>query len=136
KQGMRGMPASELPPLGAVMRDGWHFLVPVAVLVYLLALHTSPMRVGFYAVISVVAVAVLRYLVWFLFIAPRQGQPVDVAKLRAAMAAGLSTLVHGLSLGARNAVAVSMACAIAGIIVGVVGLTGLGLKFSSIMMSF
>ncbi len=39
-------------------------------------------------------------------------------------------------LGARNAVAVSMACAIAGVIVGVVGLTGLGLKFSSMMIAF
>ncbi|HSH14353.1 MAG TPA: TRAP transporter large permease subunit, partial [Desulfurivibrionaceae bacterium] len=42
----------------------------------------------------------------------------------------------GLELGARNAVAVSMACAVAGVIVGVVGLTGLGLKFSSMMMAF
>jgi TRAP-type uncharacterized transport system fused permease subunit len=49
---------------------------------------------------------------------------------------GLLKLVGGLELGARNAVAVSMACAVAGIIVGVVGLTGLGLKFSSMMMAF
>jgi len=41
-----------------------------------------------------------------------------------------------MELGARNAVAVSMACAVAGIIVGVVGLTGLGLKFSSMMIAF
>ncbi|MCB1407141.1 MAG: TRAP transporter large permease subunit, partial [Rhodobacteraceae bacterium] len=37
---------------------------------------------------------------------------------------------------ARNAVAVSVACAVAGIIVGVVGLTGLGLKFSAMMLAF
>ena len=44
--------------------------------------------------------------------------------------------MQGLELGARNAVAVSMACAVAGIIVGIVGLTGLGLKFSAMMLAF
>jgi len=44
--------------------------------------------------------------------------------------------LSALELGARNAVAVSMACAVAGIIVGVVGLTGLGLKFSAMMLAF
>jgi TRAP-type uncharacterized transport system fused permease subunit len=50
--------------------------------------------------------------------------------------AGFAKLIEGLELGARNAVAVSMACAVAGIIVGIVGLTGLGLKFSSMMLAF
>jgi TRAP-type uncharacterized transport system fused permease subunit len=45
-------------------------------------------------------------------------------------------LLQGLELGARNAVPVSIACAIAGIVVAVVGLTGLGLKFSSMMIAF
>ncbi|AUN94406.1 TRAP transporter permease [Pseudazoarcus pumilus] len=136
KQGMKGMPASELPSMREVMRSGWHFLVPLAVLIWLLAMHTSPMRVGFFAVISVVAVAVARHLFWMFVFAPRQGEPVTGAALREALLRGWNGLIHGLSLGARNAVAVSMACAVAGIIVGVVGLTGLGLKFSSMMMAF
>jgi TRAP-type uncharacterized transport system fused permease subunit len=44
--------------------------------------------------------------------------------------------LDALELGARNAVSVSVACAVAGIIVGVVGLTGLGLKFSAMMIAF
>ena len=43
--------------------------------------------------------------------------------------------VEALELGARNAVTVSVACAVAGVIVGVVGLTGLGLKFSAMMLA-
>ncbi|WP_111413614.1 TRAP transporter permease [Billgrantia lactosivorans] len=136
KQGMQGMARSELPQLRDVMREGWHFLLPLAVLVWLLVMSMSPMRVGFYAVITMVAVAVLRYAFWFLFIAPRQGERVTAASIRRVIRAGLVKLVEGLELGARNAVAVSMACAVAGIIVGVVGLTGLGLKFSSMMMAF
>ncbi|SBR51013.1 MULTISPECIES: TRAP transporter permease [unclassified Halomonas] len=136
KQGMQGMAKSELPQMRQVMRDGWHFLLPLAVLVWLLAMSMSPMRVGFYAVVTMVAVAVLRYAVWFMFIAPKQGEAVTAHRIKEVSAAGLRKLVEGLELGARNAVAVSMACAVAGIIVGVVGLTGLGLKFSSMMMAF
>ena len=136
KQGMQGMARSELPQMRQVMKDGWHFLLPLAVLVWLLAMSMSPMRVGFYAVVTMVAVAVLRYVIWFFFMAPRQGEPVSVYRIKETAFAGLRKLVEGLELGARNAVAVSMACAVAGIIVGVVGLTGLGLKFSSMMMAF
>ncbi|MCE8003281.1 TRAP transporter permease [Billgrantia ethanolica] len=136
KQGMQGLPRSELPQMRDVLREGWHFLLPLAVLVWLLAMHMSPMRVGFYAVVTMVAVAALRYAIWFLFVAPRQGQPVTLASTGRVIWAGFVKLIEGLELGARNAVSVSLACAVAGIIVGVVGLTGLGLKFSAMMMAF
>ncbi|GHE21720.1 TRAP transporter permease [Halomonas urumqiensis] len=136
KQGMQGMARSELPQMREVMRAGWHFLLPLAVLVWLLVMNMSPMRVGFYAVLTMLAVAVLRFAVWFLFVAPGQGEPVTADRLQLAVRNGLCKLFEALELGARNAVAVSMACAVAGIIVGVVGLTGLGLKFSAMMMAF
>jgi len=136
KQGMQGMARSELPQMRDVMGAGWHFLLPLLVLVWLLVMNMSPMRVGYYAILTMLAVAVLRFAVWFLFLAPRQGERVTRDTLREAFKAGLIKLVGGLELGARNAVAVSMACAVAGVIVGVVGLTGLGLKFSSMMMAF
>ncbi|MDZ7851222.1 MAG: TRAP transporter permease [Halomonas sp.] len=136
KQGMQGLARSELPQIRDVMGAGWHFLLPLAVLIWLLVMNMSPMRVGYYAILTILAVAVLRFAVWFLFVAPREGQKVTAETLVEALKAGLIKLVGGLELGARNAVAVSMACAVAGIIVGVVGLTGLGLKFSSMMMAF
>jgi len=136
KQGMQGMARSELPQIRDVMRSGWHFLLPLGVLVWLLVMNLSPMRVGFYAILTMLAVAVLRFAVWFFFMAPREGQAVTGDSLRMVVRNGLVKLVQALELGARNAVAVSMACAVAGIIVGVVGLTGLGLKFSSMMMAF
>ncbi len=45
-----------------------------------------------------------------------------------------ATIVKSLEDGARNAVAVAVPCAIAGIIVGVLTLTGLGLKFSDMIL--
>ncbi|MBB3139241.1 TRAP transporter permease [Halomonas organivorans] len=136
KQGMQGMARSELPQMRDVMGAGWHFLLPLAVLVWLLVMNMSPMRVGYYAILTMLAVAALRFAVWFLFVAPKRGQPVTGAALTQALKKGALKVIEGLELGARNAVAVSMACAVAGIIVGVVGLTGLGLKFSAMMMAF
>jgi len=135
KRGMAGMPASELPNVGHTLRAGWHFILPLFILIFLLVQNLSPMRVGFWAILSVVAVTLLRGL-WDLFVvAPRRGEGVTAARLSAAASTGLVLLGRALTLGARNAVAVSMACAVAGIIVGVVGLTGLGLKFSSMMIA-
>ncbi|HIX62226.1 MAG TPA: TRAP transporter fused permease subunit, partial [Candidatus Halomonas stercoripullorum] len=136
KSGMQGIPRSELPRVRDVLKTGWHFLLPLAVLIWLLAMHMSPMRVGYYAVVTILLVAALRYALWFFFVAPQQGQPVTAQSTRQMLWAGVVKLVNALELGARNAVTVSMACAVAGIIVGVVGLTGLGLKFSSMMMAF
>ncbi|QDL93019.1 TRAP transporter fused permease subunit [Paroceanicella profunda] len=130
KQGMKGIPASELPQVRAVLAEGWHFLLPLVALVWLLVVGYSPMRVGFYAIIAVIAAAVLRALMRFVLDGPTLDGLVALAK------AGVAKTLEALELGARNAVAVSMACAVAGIVVGVVGLTGLGLKFSAMMLAF
>ncbi|MDO5648122.1 TRAP transporter permease [Paracoccus sp. (in: a-proteobacteria)] len=129
KQGMAGLPASELPRIRDVMRTGWQFLAPLVVLMILLFMNISAMRVGFWAIVSVVAVAGLRGL-WHLASGPMTGD-----RIRASLMSGFRIIWESLELGARNAVSVSIACAVAGIIVGVVGLTGLGLKFSSMMIS-
>jgi TRAP transporter 4TM/12TM fusion protein len=130
KQGMTGLSAEELPSVRKVMMDGWHFMLPLVALVWLLVAGYSPMRVGFYAIVSVVVAASAKALWTYANDRPTMDGLVVLCKR------GLSLALQALELGARNAVAVSMACAVAGIIVGVVGLTGLGLKFSSMMIAF
>ncbi len=130
KQGMRGMSPSELPIVRHVLAAGWQFIVPLVLLVYLLVNNISPMRVGFWAIMSVIGVAGLRGLWTLVF-----DGPLTVARVQASVGRGVRMIFESLELGARNAVAVSVACAVAGIIVGVVGLTGLGLKFSSMMIA-
>jgi TRAP transporter 4TM/12TM fusion protein len=129
KQGIDRLETAEVPVTREVLAGGWHFLLPIFVLVWLLAVGYSPLRVGFYAVVSVAAAAGLRASWQFL-----RGAP-SPAGLAALCRRGLRLTLQALELGARNAVAVSIACAVAGIIVGVVGLTGLGLKFSAMMLS-
>ncbi len=135
KAGMTGMKAAELPVVRHVLAAGWQFIVPLVVLIYLLVNNISPTRVGFWAIISVIAVTALRAGFTLVFLDPRHGKPLTRARLNDAVVSGIRLVAKALELGARNAVAVSVACAVAGIIVGVVGLTGLGLKFSSMMIS-
>ncbi|QIK42523.1 TRAP transporter permease [Pontivivens nitratireducens] len=148
KQNMHGIPAKDLPSVRAVMKEGWHFLLPLIMLIYLLVIGLSPMRVGFYAILSILAVAVLRYMWGWLRNEPTRVHhmhPDGTVKeeiiyerlpLALVLKAGLNKAVEACELGVRNALTVSLACAIGGIIVGVVGLTGLGLKFSALMMTF
>lgn len=112
KQGMRGLPPDKLPRARAVLKDGLHFILPVAALITALMLHVSPMMAGFVAVVSTYAASLLR-----------KGSRM-----------GLGKVLRALELGGRNAIMVSVACAAAGIIVGVVGLTGQGLNFSSMVL--
>ena len=130
KQGMRGLSPTELPIVRNVLKAGWQFIVPLVLLVWLLVNNISPMRVGFWAILSVIGVAGLRGA-WALY----ADGPMTGTRIKDSVMRGLRMIFESLELGARNAVAVSIACAVAGIIVGVVGLTGLGLKFSSMMIS-
>ncbi len=172
KRGMKGIKDENLPSVRRVFKEGWHFLIPLAALIYFLFLNISPSLVGFIAIVAIVVVSVARALVRHFYMRPsndeeereadvgaleqqnstelgdffiQRGERLeeDGVKLESSSKPLLSQLLLGvgkfleaLEVGARNAVPVSVACAIAGVVVGVIGLTGLGLKFSSLMLSF
>ncbi len=112
KQGLEGQPKESLPKIWPVVRDGLHFIIPVAILIYVLVSNYSPMMAGFVAVVSTWVAALIR------------------TKSRM----GLRATLEALEQGAKNAIMVSVACAAAGIIVGMVTLTGMGLKFSGLVL--
>ncbi|RTZ93042.1 MAG: TRAP transporter permease, partial [Deltaproteobacteria bacterium] len=113
KMGFSGLDKSQLPKLGETIKAGLHFLIPLAILIYVLVNNYSPMMAGFIAVVSVFAVSMIRR----------------------ATRMSLKDIIEALELGAKNAITVSIACAAAGIVVGMVSLTGMGLKFSSFVVS-
>jgi TRAP transporter 4TM/12TM fusion protein len=129
-RGLQGMPAELLPRFGPTMGRGWHYLLALGVLVGALVLDLSVARVGFLACVAIVALAGAR-AVWDRVRGP--AAPVPTADW---LRDGGRRLVDGFVVAGRNTLPVSLACAIAGIIVGVVGLTGLGLNFSALMLSF
>jgi TRAP transporter 4TM/12TM fusion protein len=104
---------SELPRLGAVLRRDFHLLAGPALLVYFLVEGRSPLFAGFWALVAAVVASWVR------------------RDTRVGPRAAVAVLVDG----AQNAMAVALACATVGIVVGVVSLTGLGLKLASGIIS-
>lgn len=111
---LKGIPRAELPRLKDVLyRDG-HLLVPVVVLIYsLVVMQTSPLKAALLGTIAVVVVG------W----------------LRASSRMGPRRLVDALSGGMVGMIDIATSCALAGIIVGVFSLTGLGLKFATALVA-
>jgi TRAP transporter 4TM/12TM fusion protein len=104
--------------MGDVIRDGWHFLVPVGVLIYLLAIEQiSPSRAGAWAALSFIPVWLGREL---------------IARRRIEW----RNILDALEEASRGAVMIAAACAIIGIVMNVTDLTGLGLKFTSLIVGF
>ena len=112
KLGMKGLPAPDIPRLAAVLKSGFHYLIPLCVLIYeLIALRHSPNLAAFNAIIVLVAVTFLQ----------RIAAAVRTrASIFAAAADSLRTVTAGLIAGSKNMLPVALATATAGIIVGVV----------------
>ena len=126
KYGLKGQPKENLPRAWTVIRQGLHFIIPVAILIYVLVNNYSPMMAGFVAVVSTLAASLAADTVRWVW-AGRQSPGAFALK-------EARQIRDGLAKGAQNAVMVSVACAAAGIIVGMVTLTGMGLKFSSLVL--
>lgn len=139
-RGLKGLPASELPRFGPTLARGWHFLLALGVLIGALVMDLSVARVGFLSCLSVVALAGARAgwdrLRGGVGAAAAAREHPHERSVRDWLGEGTRRIVDGFVVAGRNTLPVSLACAIAGIIVGVVGLTGLGLKFSALMLSF
>ena len=109
---LKGIPADELPNVRKTLIYGIQFIIPVAVLVFLLVKGNSPMRAGLWAILITIVVSFVRRETWM--------TP--------------SRILSALEGGAKGAVQVAIACATAGIIIGVLTLTGLGMRFNSIIL--
>ncbi len=124
KLGLRGLPRADLPPFWSTLRDGLHFLIPVAMLLYELVIlqHSAELAV-FRAIVLLSAIMIL--------------QPVVLARLHGvsywhALKSGVVEWLLSLAAGGRNMAGVAMATASAGIIVGCVSL-GLGQQITALV---
>ncbi|RJR25964.1 MAG: TRAP transporter fused permease subunit [Desulfobacteraceae bacterium] len=112
RYGLKGMSREELPHLGRILREGGHLLLPAFFLVAVLSMGYSPMKSGLWAVGAVLVVS------WF--------------KRKTRM--GWRELLHALRRGALGSLEVALACACAGIVIGTITQTGLGLQFSTLVI--
>jgi len=115
RTGMQGLPRAELPQLGAVLWERGHLFLPLVIIIGVLLAGYSAPYAALCGIVSVVPTALLR------------------RTTRAELT--LWTVTEGLIAGARNTVAVALACACAGMVVGVITLTGLGIDFTSLVLA-
>jgi TRAP transporter 4TM/12TM fusion protein len=118
-------------------RYGFHFISLVAVVVFMV-IGYSPSLSVFYATIATFALSFLRRDTALITFGrgPDRAGPGPVARIRERLGLDLSRLVRAMADGSLGAINAATTCASAGIIVGVVTLTGLGLKFSSIVIAY
>jgi len=155
KAGLRGMDKSELPNPWAAVREHWPLVLPLAVLVYLLFAGYTPIfagtmglaltvvlilgtpiaaligpfafRVVFWIALGLAAASFIRYGVDLLSIVLAVLIVVCLA-----FKGGRETLLicrDSLAEGAKNALPVGIACAIVGIVIGTLTLTGIASTF-------
>ena len=123
--GLKGVPRSELPPLAPVLRSGLHYLLPLAYLLYaLVGLRLTPER----AALNTVFLMALLILLQEAWRAWRSGAGVGFGLLK-----GGRLLLEGLEAGARGMVGIALATASAGVIVGIVTMTGIGFGLTDIV---
>jgi len=109
KLGIERVPRDELPRLLDVLKDGWHLLLSLAILVVLLIYGFTATLSAFWAIIVLTIMT---------FVNPRtRMSPVDI--------------FSAMESGVRSTIPVSVACACAGIIIGSIFVSGLGLKFTN-----
>jgi len=110
----------ELPEVGPTVKSGLYFLLPVVVLVWCLTVERfSPQLSAFWATAFMIFIVITqRPLISFF---RKHGH------LSSEFTGGIVDLFHSLATGARNMIGIGVATATAGIVVGTVTLTGIGL---------
>ncbi|OOF54977.1 C4-dicarboxylate ABC transporter [Rodentibacter genomosp. 2] len=119
-------PMVALPSAKPTVNAGLHFLIPVVVLIWCLMVEMlSPGLSAFWGTMALAVILLTQKPLLHYF----RKQPINSSLF----IEGAKTLIDGLETGARNMIGIGIATATAGIIVGVVSLTGFGVQLSGII---
>jgi TRAP transporter 4TM/12TM fusion protein len=119
-------PVFELPEIAPTLKSGLHYLLSVVVLIWCLMVEQmSPALSAFWATMFMIFVMLTQRPLMALL----RGQ----GSLSASALEGGRDLIAGLEAGARNMIGIGVATAAAGIIVGTVSLTGIGLVMTEVV---
>lgn len=110
--GLSGSERDSLPPMGALLRENGVFFLPLMVLIYFMIIaQYSVMKAAVYSLLATVLVGFFKRRM------------------------GLRDILGAFESGARISLVVIASTACAGIIVAIINLTGLGMKFSSLVLA-
>ena len=114
--GLHGLPADKLPPRMKTFKEGWLFLIPILVLIWALCIVSYSAN---YSALYAIAVILV---IGFTF--KMRGERLTIKKV-----------FEAIARGARDMLSIAMACSVAGLMIGVLTKTGLGLKFTALLLS-
>lgn len=115
KEDLSKLDAEDVPNVKEVLASGWHLTIPIVVLLFaLIYLKFSPITAGLMAIVSSIPASWLQ-----------KETRIDIKKA-----------IEALSIGGRGLISISGSVAIAGIILGVFSLTGLGAKLGISLLTF
>ncbi|MDF2571526.1 MAG: transporter, fusion protein [Sporomusa sp.] len=119
KQNIAQVNQNKIRPFKHVMSDGWPYAIPIILLIVLMVgVGYSPFKSAVYSMLSLVIVYALNELV--------RNKKLDAKDL-------FSRIGRSLKSGAIDTVSIATACGAAGILAGVISLTGVGSKLSLII---
>ena len=111
---------NELPPLGATAQAGYYFLLPIVVLMWCLVVERlSPALSAYWATVLLIFIVLTQR--------PLKGVFRKMSGDDFSFKSGFKDLIDGMVAGARNMIGIGVATSAAGIVVGTVTLTGIGL---------
>lgn len=110
KLGMKGLPKKELPVFKELLKQAYLFF-PIVILIYSLFAGYSVIRAGTLAMVSAAVVS---------WLTPHRMGP--------------RAILGAFELAAKMSIQLVAVCACAGIIVGVIALTGVGARFSTLLL--
>jgi TRAP transporter 4TM/12TM fusion protein len=104
----------KMPSLKEVLRGRWHLLIPIfTLIIFLVFVRSTPSRAAFWATVAI---------------------PI-MAAFSSRTRMSLQKIVDAMVAGAKTSLVVITATACSGIVIGVIDLTGLGLRMSSIIVT-
>ena len=160
RKGLHGLPKADCPNPWKAIRDKWYLMLPLAVLVFMLFDGFTPMfsgivglaltamlilgtgiaagfgsvlfRIVFWMILGLATASFFKYGIWPLIVAIAFLIAVNLVIRggRQTLAIMRSSMIDG----ARQAIAVGIACAIVGIIIGVLTLTGAASNFAGFVL--
>ena len=156
KIGLKGMPPEEIPKIGPILKERSYLLLALALMIYMLGSKTTPS----YAALGAIMTSLMAYSLRWWSLVPIAAivvgmnlnipfttyAPISLGiwlvmcpivnrkrgkTLKDRLGFDPMDILDALKVGARGVLAVAIACAMAGMIVGTVTLTGLGSKLAN-----
>lgn len=132
--GLKGIPKERLPRPWLVLRQGGYLLIPIFVLIYLLLQGYTPLKSAYYCIVTTVVISVVANN-WKAWASAAPSHMSVMRSLAECNRMNAQDILMAMENGGRLALGVSAACACTGFVIGVVTLTGVGLKLANAILA-